>query len=303
MIKYPMRLEPYPREMIWGSNRLKTKFGKEAPFEKLGESWELSVRPEAQSVIGNGVYAGKKLSDILECGYDFPLLIKFINSGDRLSVQVHPDDNITDKDGTPLGKTEMWYIIEAEDDAHIIYGLNSGVTKEVFTHLVRQGHFDEALRRVHVKAGECYFIPAGQVHAIGKGIVLCEIQQNSDTTYRLYDYGRIDKNCLPRTLHIDEGLGVARAFSDDEIEAIRYSDGYKEGCLANCDKFEVSLQIAPSILKTDNSFSAVIFIEGRGEIVHDGDIYAFKEGDTFYIPEDMTVEIKGSCKYLCAKAK
>ena len=194
MNKYPMKLVPVPRRMIWGGNTLKTKYNKVADFDELGESWELCCRNEAKSIIENGEYAGRYLCDVLSCGIDFPLLIKFIDSGDKLSVQVHPDNDVTDENGTPLGKTEMWYIIDAEKDAHIIYGLCDGVTIGEFEDKIKKDDFDNTLRKVPVKAGDCYFIPAGQVHAIGKGIVLAEIQENSDTTYRLYDYGRLDKD-------------------------------------------------------------------------------------------------------------
>jgi hypothetical protein len=137
-------------------------------------------------------------------------LIKFIDARDDLSVQVHPDDNITDENGHPLGKTEMWYIIEADEGAELIYGLNDNITESDFAQMVANGDFASALKRVQVKSGECYFMPAGQVHAIGKGILLAEIQQNSDTTYRLYDYGRLDKDGKPRELHIEKALKVIK---------------------------------------------------------------------------------------------
>lgn len=305
MNRYPFLLIPYSREMIWGGNTLKTKYNKTADFDKLGESWELTVRDEGKSIIANGEYANQYLCDVIEWEGSFPLLIKFIDSGDKLSVQVHPDDDILDENGTPLGKTEMWYIISAEKDAHIIYGLNDGITKSQFEERVLANDYDSCLKRVDVHSGDCFFIPAGQVHAIGKGILLAEIQQNSDTTYRLYDYGRIGKDGKTRELHIEDALKVTRIYSEDEIKAIQYSEGYSDNCLANCDKFSCfKYRIkddSPLSISTGNTFSALIFIEGCCELIHNGTTYPAKGGDTYYIPEDMNVEIRGNALFLCAK--
>lgn len=303
MNKYPFKLKAIPREMIWGGNRLKTKFNKDADFEKLGESWELTVRPEAVSVIENGEYAGMALSEIIGCGYDFPLLIKFIDANDKLSVQVHPDDNIKDPNGTSLGKTEMWYIIDAEKDSHIIYGLCDGITKESFAEMVHSNNFEKALRSVPVKPGDCFFIPAGQVHAICEGILLAEIQQNSDTTYRIYDYGRLDKNGLPRQLHTSEALGVIRAYTDDDIEKIRFVGERTDNCLANCSKFKCfkhTINFESLAVIENSSFTALIFIDGNCEIRCNNECYFAKAGDTYYIPEELHIEISGDATFLVA---
>lgn len=302
MNKYPMKLVPVPRRMIWGGNTLKTKYNKSADFNELGESWELCCRNEAKSIIENGEYAGRYLCDILSCGTDFPLLIKFIDSGDRLSVQVHPGNDVTDENGTPLGKTEMWYIIDAKEDSHIIYGLCDGITIENFKERIENNNFEDLLRKVHVKAGDCFFIPAGQIHAIGKGIVLAEIQQNSDTTYRLYDYGRLDKDGKPRELHIKQALNVMKARTDSDIDAIRYSKGKDVNSLANCDKFSCSLIKSPVTLFDSERFSALVFIEGEGYINYNGEKYPAKGGDTYYIPEGISIDISGNLKFLTAKA-
>ena len=307
MKKYPMRLLPYLRPMIWGGNAIKEKYNKETDSDSIGESWELTCRDEAQSVIANGEYAGQRLCDVLGCGFDFPLLIKFIDSCDRLSVQVHPDDDITDENGTPLGKTEMWYIIDAEKDAHIIYGLTDEMTLTAFEENVKRGDFDTGLKKVKVRPGDCYFIPAGQIHAIGKGILLAEIQQNSDTTYRLYDYGRLDKDGNPRELHISDAMKVIKSRTESEIESLRYEYGSEEGCLADCEKFScfkytVSTD-APLELSTGDSFTALVFIEGDGTVLCGGEEYAFCGGDTYYVPERIDFKILGNTTFLAAKAK
>lgn len=305
MNKYPMRLVPYMREMIWGGDRLKRKFSKEASSDKIGEAWELTCRPEAVSVIANGEYSGEPLASVLGCGYDFPLLIKFIDACDKLSVQVHPDDDICDESGTPLGKTEMWYIIDADKDAFIIYGLCDGVTVEDLAAMVKANDYESGLKKVYVKPGDCYFIPAGQVHAIGKGILLAEIQQNSDTTYRFYDYGRISNDGKPRELHVEKALNVTRARSESEINMIRYSKGAVDGCLANCDKFKclkhLTTNDSPVSIQRD-VFISLIFIEGEGYIECDGVKYPAKSGDTYYIPEELSISVCGSLLFLEASA-
>jgi len=307
MNKYPMKLTPVPREMIWGGDRLKSKYNKSASFNNLGESWELSCRAEARSVVSNGEYCGQELCAVLGCGYNFPLLIKFIDAKDKLSVQVHPDDDVTDDNGIPLGKTEMWYIIDADEGAHIIYGMNEGVSVKDFTEMVCKGDFDSGLKKVYVKPKDCYFIPAGQVHAIGKGILLAEIQQNSDTTYRLYDYGRLDRNGNPRELHIDNALKVMKAYSAHDIDEIRFSEGHEDSCLANCSKFKCFEYVvdhdSPADIISGASFCALIFIEGKGNIVYNGKLFPAVGGDTYYIPEGISVTVCGNLTFLSASPK
>lgn len=305
MTRYPMRLIPVPRSMIWGGDRLKTKFNKPFSIDSVGESWELTVRPEAQSVIANGIYSGNRLCDILDTGDSFPLLIKFIDAHDDLSVQVHPDDNVTDGNGTPLGKTEMWYIIDADKDSHIIYGLSDGVSVEEFEENVRMGDFSSGMKKVPVKPGDCFFIPAGQVHAICKGILLAEIQQNSDTTYRLYDYDRTDKNGNRRELHVDKALNVIKAFSETDIYNLRYSNGIEDNCLADCDKFKcckyTATKTTPISITAYDSFISLVFTAGSGEILFNNESYPALAGDTYFIPEGITVNVTGELTFLYAK--
>ena len=301
---YPMLLKPVPREIIWGGDNLKTKYGKEAPFQKIAESWELTVREDAVSLISNGEYAGMSLSEYLgDESNPFPLLIKFIDAGDRLSVQVHPDDSVTDNAGKPLGKTEMWYIIDADEGAGIVYGLKDGVTADEFARSVRNGDAEKYLSFVKVNKGDVFFIPSGQVHAIGKGITLAEIQQNSDTTYRIYDYHRTDKNGKERPLHIEEALKVIKIRTDEEISDIRFSRGTLSNCIANCDKFTSFLyEVNGEKITGFENFGALICVDGQGIVRHGGNEYPIVAGDTYFIPNGCgEFTVSGNLKILTAE--
>lgn len=284
---YPMLMKPVPREIIWGGTKIKEKLGKEAPFPKIAESWELCCRDDAVSRISNGEYAGITLKEYLgDEAKDFPLLIKFIDAGERLSVQVHPDDTVCDDLGRSLGKTEMWYIIEADEGAKLVYGLKDGNTLEDFERAVDSGRTEECLNFVNVYAGDLFFIPAGQVHAIGAGIMLAEIQQNSDTTYRIYDYGRRDKNGNERQLHISEALRSIKLRSEKEIEDIRFSEGRFDNCIAACDKFtSCKYEICGTRSLSIRDFGALICVEGGGTVIYKNDEYKITAGDTYFIPE------------------
>lgn len=251
---YPFLLSGVTKSPLWGGTRLARDWGIEADAATVGESWELTVRPQENSVIRNGPLAGRVLGEVIaECGGNFiapdyagasfPLLIKLIDAADRLSVQVHPDDACAARAGQGCGKTEMWYILEADEGAEIVCGLAPGVGRAEFAQAVREDRVDAVLHRQPVRAGETWFIPAGLVHAIGKGILLAEIQQNSDLTYRVSDYGRLDRDGKPRTLHLAEALDAVRPFTPEEIGAVRFSrrsDTLAGGeVLADCPYFRV----------------------------------------------------------------
>ena len=288
MTRYPMRLIPVPRSMIWGGDRLKTKFNKPFGIDSVGESWELTVRPEAQSVIANGIYSGNRLCDILDTGDSFPLLIKFIDAHDDLSVQVHPDDNVTDGNGTPLGKTEMWYILDAEKGAKLYYGFKKNITKSEFEDHIKSGTLETILNAVTVNKGDCFFIPSGTIHAIGGGILIAEIQQNSNITYRVYDYNRKDKNGNTRPLHIEKAIDVTNLTPPPVNTS---SDGET---LASCKYFNVKKRVVNNSLKSftdENSFLSVLCIEGEVEFL---DIRLSK-GECAFVPSNMgEFEIKGN---------
>lgn len=275
MKAYPLKLIPYKKEVVWGGTRLRDAYGKDCPFDRLGETWELSVREKENSVVANGRYAGMTLKEYLGSPDDFPLLVKLIDARDSLSVQVHPH------------KTEMWYIVEAEPGAKLVYGLNEEFDREKIADAIRDGTLEEHLNYVEVKAGETYFIPSGLVHAICAGIVIAEIQQNDDVTYRLYDYMRRQPDGTLRELHVDASLDTVRGFTPEEIDSIRFSKGRESAAseLANCDYFKADkLEISGSVtLKTGGRFMHVLFIDGSGDVSG----VPASRGDGFFIPEKL----------------
>ncbi len=295
MKRYPLSLLPVSREILWGGRRLKDAYGKSAPFEKLAESWELTVRPDGQSRIRNGFFAGMTLGDYLAkdptlvspryAGERFPLLIKLIDAADRLSVQVHPDDRYALPHEGELGKTEMWYIVEAQPGARLVYGLKDGVTREAFAEAVRAGRTMETLREVEVHAGETYFIPSGQIHAIGAGILIAEIQQSSNVTYRVYDYDRRQADGSLRQLHTEKALDVTRIRTEAEIDALRFAHGaHAPTTLADCAYFRVDKPALPAALDAADGFLALLCVGGEGAIECEGERYPIRRGESYFIP-------------------
>ena len=319
MKKYPLKLSYIAKTAIWGGNTLKDEWGKECEFQKLAETWELSVRENAMSVIENGNCQGTPLSEYLQNTPDavtenhpedgrFPLLIKFIDAADNLSIQVHPDDEYAKKEND-LGKNEMWYIVSAAPDAAIVYGLADYMEAEDFRALVRAGQTEKSLKTVPVHAGECYFIPAGLVHAIGKGCLIAEIQQNSDITYRVYDYDRRDAEGNPRELHVQKALDVVRAMSEQEIDALRFSRFPKltcGECLASCEYFEVHLLplngFSEKLCTEGDSFHSLLCIEGNGSVIFNGVHYPISRGDSYFLPAGMgDYTLCGNAKILLSR--
>ncbi len=299
---YPLKLTPAVKEIIWGGDKLKTAYGKKADFEKLAESWELTVRPDGMNIIENGEYAGMTLGEYFDkatysaigAGYNgdrFPLLIKFIDARDRLSIQVHPADEYSLKNENEFGKTEMWYIVEADEGAELVIGTKPDYTVDAYNKAVAENTVEELFTKVKVKAGDVYFIPAGLVHAIGAGILICEIQQNSNVTYRVYDYGRLGKDGKPRETHVEKARDVIVNYAPSDIEKLRFAaaDERTPSLLAACDKFKVNKYDFTDLTLTAGaeSFVSLTFIEGNGEILHNGDKYPFKKGETYYIPAGM----------------
>lgn len=223
----PFKLEPFYKETIWGGNRLKTLFGKDIPSDKTGETWEVSVRPEGASLVVSGdekipfyVFFEEHKKEIMGENFEgeFPLLVKLIDANDKLSVQVHPADENS--------KTEMWYILDAEENASLVAGFSEDISKDTLRECALNGTLEEKMNFVPVKKGDSFFIPAGLVHAIGSGIVILEIQQNSDTTYRLYDYNR------GREIHVEQGVKWSDCSEYKPFE-------FPEGCLSKCEFFDV----------------------------------------------------------------
>lgn len=279
---YPLKLESVNKDIIWGGTALGEKYNK--PTGKIAEAWELAVHPEGICRIENGEYSGMLLSDYLG-SEKFPIMIKLIDACDRLSIQVHP------------AKTEMWYIVEAKPGAELVYGLKDSFDEKKFRAALDNGTVTELLNYVPVKPGDVFFIPQGLVHAIGAGILIAEIQENSNVTYRVYDYGRL-KDGVPRELHVDQAMKTVRDFTQEEIEAQQFSEGPKEpGVLADCRYFrtEVAEVDGSLVHHAAPGFVSVICLEGEGDI--DGE--KFVKGDSYFIPSGYgSFTVSGSCRVI-----
>lgn len=314
----PVKLKPILKEVIWGGTRLGELYGKQLRSDRTGESWELALRHNAISPIESEDCA--TLADYIDKypsslgsrvdGGEFPLLIKFIDAHDDLSVQVHPDDGYAEKYDGEHGKSELWYVAEASPDAELVYGFCDGVSKD----LLSSSHPEEInsiLRRVHVCAGDVYYIPAGQLHAICKGALIAEIQQNSDTTYRIYDYGRLDSCGRSRELHIEKALDVIKPYTEREIEKLRFSGsrGRREPAedarvICDCEYFRVSEMKSGSsgsaVYNADGtSFASLLFISSGGAAVRwSGGEMSVRSGDSVFVPADLgKIEIAG--EFVC----
>lgn len=293
-----LKLKAIYKEMLWGGDKLGKIYGKPIPSDRTGESWEAAEHKNGCSLIDGGKYDGMKITEALsdmngmgtlnEGAEKFPLLIKFIDANDKLSVQVHPDDAYAaELEQGELGKTEMWYILDAAEDANLIFGFNKDVTKEEFATAIKEGTLSEVLNFVDVKKGDVFFIPAGRVHAICEGLLIAEIQQNSDTTYRLFDWNRVDKDGNPRQLHIEKGVKVSDTTSSLGLErtvALKYSDGDAErSMLAMCRYFaaeHIAVKGSAEIFCDETSFNIITVLDGEGKI----NGLAAKAGDGFIVP-------------------
>lgn len=292
------RLTPAYKDYIWGGDRLRELYGKESGLERTAESWELSFHPDGESVVRDGKYAGLKLSQVAEkedraallgkkCDRFefFPVLIKFIDAKNDLSVQVHPSDEYALKNEGQYGKTEMWYVIDADEGARLVYGLNKDLSPEELAQSAVSGEIMEHLNFVPVKKGDVFLITSGTIHAIGKGLLIAEIQQNSNLTYRLYDYGRLGADGKPRQLHIDKAAAVSelkKAASYGKKAEAFMKNGIQTRTLCSCSYFTVEeLYLdGEGDVKEADTFVSVTVIEGAGKI---GDL-DLKAGDTAFIP-------------------
>lgn len=316
MSKYtPVKLTPAFKDYLWGGERLKTEFHKNTNMTPLAESWELSAHKDGQSVVTTGDCAGMPLTDYITAigkealgtaceKYDyFPLLIKLIDAKGDLSVQVHPSDEYALTHEGEYGKTEMWYILDCEEDAALYYGFKEDTTREEYEAAIKEGRLTDILNRVPVKRGDVFFIPAGTVHAIGAGILICEIQQNSNTTYRVYDYNRRDKNGNLRPLHVEKALAVSDLRKSPDLPEI--PDG-TDVLLAECGYFEVRrLRFAGegTVNATAKSFTALTVTEGEGTLSDGESILSFRKGDTLFIPaQEKSFAVKGNFEMILSHA-
>ena len=303
---YPMKLQASLKDYLWGGTRLKEEYGKETNLDKVAESWELSCHEAGQSVIVNGEAAGQTLSDWL-AGQDrsvlgknaerfekFPLLIKLIDAKGDLSVQVHPDNEYALRvEGEP-GKTEMWYIVDCEPGASLLYGFKEQISREEFERRIADNSLLDVCNRVPVHKGDVFFIDSGTLHAIGAGILLCEIQQSSNTTYRIYDYGRMGTDGQPRELHVAKALDVTkleRPVRDTKPQAKLDIFACAEvELLASCEYFttyHINLNGMCHLKAGENSFQCITVLAGRMELATAGGRVSIKKGESVFLPAGL----------------
>lgn len=289
-----LKLKPACKDYLWGGNRLKTDFHKEYEGDILAETWELSCHKDGPSIILNGKDAGKTFRDyVLEnqskaigtnCDRfeEFPILIKFIDARDNLSIQVHPDNAYALKNEGQYGKTETWYIVDAKEGAGIYYGVKEAMTKEEFADKIANNTVLDALNFQKVKKGEMYFIESGTIHAIGKDVLIAEIQQNSNVTYRVYDFGRVGADGKPRELHIEKAKEVTNLTPMTEKKDFGSH-------LADCDYFTVDALTLDGVQKgeTDGTtFHSILILEGEGTLHTDTESISFRKGDSLFVTAD-----------------
>lgn len=294
-----LKLGAITKKIIWGGERLAREYGKGETGEKIAESWELTSRKDGVNTIIGGKYDGMLLSDYLASHKDavckdwdgerFPLLIKLIDAEADLSIQVHPDDEYAALHTTDLGKTEMWYIVDAAPDARIIYGLKKKYTADEVRTAIANGTLEELMNYVPVKKGETYFIPSGMVHAICKGILIAEIQQNSNITYRVYDYNRRGADGKLRELHVDDALAVIDKIEDPA--AVRAESDDVKNIIAKCGYFTVYHfeNKAFEMNATEDSFVHLLCLGGNAEISYNGGALSIAKGESVFVPAGFGV--------------
>jgi len=304
---YPLQFQPEFKERVWGGRALE-QFGLTPPEGHIGEGWMIADHPNGTTKVINGELAGKGLDEVREQlgtswlgtkgvsekGGRFPLLIKLLDCNDDLSVQVHPTDDYEALPPGELGKTEMWYVLDAKPGAHIIYGLNEGVDRAVLKEALENGTVMDTLRQVPVEAGDTFFIPAGTVHALCAGVVVAEIQQNSDTTYRIYDYNRPGLDGQPRELHVEDSLNVT-AYEGAGATTMKTNNATPGEWLklAECPYFVVEKGIVTDrweLSTQADSFTILVVCEGNGTLEWDNDAQEKIElsaGQCYLLPANL----------------
>lgn len=303
---YPLKFHPILKEKIWGGNKLKTILNKPAVNENTGESWEISTVGKDISVISNGEFAGRGLEDLIkeykeellgkkvykEFGNQFPLLIKFIDAKQDLSVQLHPNDALAKKRHDSFGKTEMWYVVQADENAELIVGFNRDTTKKEYETFLKEGKITELLNFEKISKGDGYFIKAGRIHAIGGGSLIAEIQQTSDITYRVYDWDRKDNNGNERELHTDLALDALDFKADNSFKLDYDKSKNSVNSMISSRYFITSVIEVNGNFDRDykgvDSFRILMCVEGNGKITTKNATMAISLGETILIP--ATVE-------------
>jgi len=302
---YPLKFQPILKDKIWGGEKLKEEFNKKSNSKELGESWEISTVPGDISIVSRGELKGQSLQEILETykeellghqnfkrfSTSFPLLIKFIDAKEDLSIQLHPNDNLAKKRHNSFGKTEMWYVMQADEDANLIVGFNKAMTKETYLKHLKEKTLIDVLNFDNVKEGDTYFIEAGRVHAIGAGVLLAEIQQTSDVTYRVYDWDRVDSKGNERELHNDIALDAFDFNMKDDFRVSYKKSLNTDNTMVSCPFFTTNYIEITSKLKKENtkdSFIIYMCVAGVVSVITDTYKTQISKGETVLIPASLT---------------
>lgn len=318
----PFLLRPSGKDYLWGGRRLNDEFVKNIDMTPLAETWECSTHPDGSSYVVGGIFDGMSLTDVLkqhpeflgshpETNGELPILIKFIDAKQDLSVQVHPDDEYArEHENGQRGKTEMWYVLDAGRDAKLVYGLNHDMDAQVLREAISDGTIEKHLQKVPVQKDDLFFIEAGTIHAIGAGALVAEIQENSNLTYRLYDYDRVDKNGKKRELHVEKALDVANLKSSAEpkqpIRVLKYRQGVAMELLCRCRYFEVYRMLVNTERRQevfyqsdDLSFRVLLCVDGCGMLSFAGELIKVYKGDCIFVPANsVEISIHGKLQFL-----
>ncbi|WP_461218728.1 mannose-6-phosphate isomerase, class I [Lapidilactobacillus salsurivasis] len=316
----PLFLKPYFQEKIWGGRKLATDWGYQIPDGDIGECWAISAHPHGPSTVENGPYKGLNVAELWDQhkelfgnapGKVFPLLTKILDAEASLSVQVHPDDAYAEEHEHELGKTECWYVLSAEPNSYLIYG-HHAQTRAQLQEMIDQGDWEHLLRKYPVKTGDFVYVPSGTIHALNKGIVVLETQQSSDTTYRLYDYDRVDaKNGKQRDLHLKQSIDVTTVPSHDpelHITEQKYGDSYvKTFVQAPLSPFfsvyEWRVNGELTLHRGAAPYTLVSVVAGSGSITCDGQTYDLKKGEHFILPFQIKEwQLNGDLQIIASEA-
>ena len=315
---YPLLLDAACKDYLWGGTRLRTEYHQSSSAPKVAESWVLSCHPDGLSLIASGDCKGLTLAEYIgragkgilgtDCERfpDFPVLIKLIDAKENLSVQVHPDDEYARAHGGGFGKTEMWYVIDRDEGAYLYYGFSHDISKEEFRERIENHTLTDVLNKVAVKPGDVLLIESGTLHAIGAGILIAEVQQNSNLTYRIYDYDRLGADGKPRELHIPQALDVTRrsrpAHPVGPQGKVRREPGCARQLLASCEFFTTTLMeiTEHALCAGKQSFQSIVCLNGDALILDRGRaLLTFGKGDSVFIPADFgRYTVKGDCEIL-----
>ena len=302
---YPLKFKTIFKDKIWGGQKINTYLGKDfSPLPNCGETWEISGVKSDVSVVENGDLAGKSLASILEThkgdlvgkqiyekfGNEFPLLVKFIDANDDLSIQVHPDDELAKKRHNSFGKTEMWYVIQADQGASLIAGFNQKVNEEIYIEKLNSGKLADILNKEEVEAGDVFFLPAGRVHTIGKGLLIAEIQQTSDITYRIYDFDRVDDKGNKRELHTEEALAALDYEVYPEYKSVYDKKLNEPVHVVSCPYFSTNILEFTQSVTRDYSFDSFVIhvcVQGAYILNYGDESLNVKMGDCVLIPASI----------------